>query len=70
MAEESKNITCYDCGADVATEDIENGRCPKCGYDIQGHKDHVRRQEVIDRENKKRQEEEKKKTSKKRKGLF
>lgn len=71
MANEGNtNITCYDCGADVPVTEIESGRCPKCGYDIQGHKDYMRRQGVLERDAKKKAEEDRKKTPPKRRGLF
>lgn len=66
MAEEKQNITCFDCGADIPKNEIEDGRCPKCKYDIQGHLDYLRRQDVLKRSDKPNDPP----PAKKRRGIF
>ena len=56
------NVTCFECGADVAAADVAeaNGRCPKCGYNIQLHRDQLRIEEVRKRDAAKEKKEEQK----------
>jgi len=62
------NVTCFECGADVAAADVAeaNGRCPKCGYNIQLHRDQERIEQVRKREADKNKKEEKPAAAKKR----
>lgn len=69
MADEKK-ITCPDCEADIAQSEIENGRCPKCQYNIQAHIDAERREAVRERQRAKEQPEKKEETNPLRRGLL
>jgi len=55
------NVTCFECGADVAAADVAeaNGRCVKCGFNIQSHRDRLRSDEVLKREADKQKKEDK-----------
>ena len=70
MTDEKKagNITCFECGADIAAEEVAEagGRCVKCGYNIQLHRDQERIELVRKKEAEKTDKEEKP-ISKKRK---
>ena len=62
------NVTCFECGADVAAADAAeaNGRCPKCGFNIQFHRDRIRSDEALRKEVEKNKKEEQPKPKVKR----
>lgn len=55
---------CNGCGEQVETDDNGNYTCGECGYDREGARAHIKKQEAIERE-KKELDEERKKGSKK-----
>jgi predicted amidophosphoribosyltransferase len=70
MTDEKKNVTCPDCGADLPREEVADGRCPKCEYNIQAHVDAARRADVLKREEEKRRKENPTPAEKPRKKLY
>lgn len=69
MSEEKKNISCPKCDADIAVADITDGRCPKCGFNIQRYIDENELEAVRKKEAEKVKKEEKPPVPEKKRGL-
>jgi len=70
MPENKKTIMCprKSCGAELTAEDLQDGRCPKCGFNVQAYFDRKDIDAEFERERRESEAEASKKTGEKKSG--